>query len=68
MALLERGDNSTDPAARREAYTTAIRRITEQAYWAPLWTFPLTYAYNAQLHFTPAPDEVPRFYRARWNR
>ncbi|WP_207538316.1 ABC transporter substrate-binding protein [Sabulicella rubraurantiaca] len=68
MALLERGDNTTDPAARREAYAAAIRRITEQAYWAPLWTFPLTYAHNAQLHFTPTADEVPRFYRSRWNR
>ena len=68
MALLERGDNSTDPAVRLEAYTAAMRRITEQAFWAPLWTFPLTYAHNAQLQFTPTADEVPRFYTARWNR
>lgn len=68
MAALERGDNNTDPAKRREAYTAAVRRIADQAFWAPLWTFPLTYAYSAQLQFSPAADEVPRFYRARWNR
>lgn len=68
MALLERGDNNTDPAARREAYAAAIRRITEQAFWAPLWTFPLTYAFHSQLEFTPTADEVPRFYTARWKR
>jgi peptide/nickel transport system substrate-binding protein len=68
MAALERGDNNTDPAKRREAYTGTVRRIADQAFWAPLWTFPLTYAYSAQLQFSPAADEVPRFYRARWNR
>jgi peptide/nickel transport system substrate-binding protein len=66
MAALERGDGSTDPAARREAYAAAMRRISDQAFWVPLWTFPLTYGFNAQLEFTPAADEVPRFYRARW--
>lgn len=68
MAALERGDNNTDPAQRREAYAAAVRRIADEAFWVPLWTFPLTYAFHAQLQFSPAADEVPRFYRARWNR
>ncbi|WP_170979570.1 ABC transporter substrate-binding protein [Roseomonas sp. HF4] len=66
IAALERADGSTDPAVRREAYGQAMRRISEQAFWVPLWTFPLTYGFNSQLEFTPAADEVPRFYRARW--
>jgi peptide/nickel transport system substrate-binding protein len=68
VELLTTGDNSTDPAVRFAAYTEAMQRITAQAYWVPLWTFPLTYAHAAQLYFEPAADEVPRFYKARWNR
>ena len=67
-AMLRRGDTSTDPAVRLEAYGPAIRRITEQAYWLPMWTFPLTYAFNSQLEFRPSADEVPRFFEARWRR
>jgi peptide/nickel transport system substrate-binding protein len=66
--LLARGDGSTDPAVRAEAYAKAMRLISERAYWVPLWTFPLTYAFHNQLEFTPAADEVPRFYKARWKR
>lgn len=66
--LLARGDGSTDPAVRKAAYAEAMRLISERAYWVPLWTFPLTYAFHNQLEFTPAADEVPRFYKARWKR
>jgi peptide/nickel transport system substrate-binding protein len=66
--LLERGDRATDPQARIAAYTPAIRRITEQAYWLPMWTYPLTYAFNSQLEFQPSADEVPRFFLSRWKR
>jgi len=65
QALLA-GDAATDPAKRKELYAPAIRRITEQAYWVPLWTFPLTYATNEKLDFTPSADEVPRFFNSRW--
>lgn len=66
--LLEVGDTSTDPERRREAYAAALRRITEQAYWVPMVSFPLTFAHHSQLEFTPSADEVPRFYNARWKR
>ena len=67
-ALLTRGDGSTNLQERLDAYAPAIRRITEQAYWLPMWTFPLTYAFNSQLEFQPSADEVPRFFTARWRR
>ncbi|MFH5923865.1 ABC transporter substrate-binding protein [Roseomonas xinghualingensis] len=66
--LLERGDRATDPQVRLGAYVPAIQRITEQAYWLPLWTYPLTYAFNSQLEFQPSADEVPRFFLSRWKR
>jgi peptide/nickel transport system substrate-binding protein len=60
------GDATTDPEKRKALYAPAIRRITDQAYWVPLWTFPLTYGMNDRLDFTPSADEVPRFFNARW--
>jgi peptide/nickel transport system substrate-binding protein len=68
VRLLEEGDTSTDPATRRAAYSRAIARITEQAYWLPLFSFPLTFAHHERLAFTPSADEVPRFYAASWRR
>ena len=55
--LLARCGNAA-ARATLDRYTPAIRRITEQAYWVPLWTFPLTYAFNAQLEFRPSADET----------
>jgi len=60
------GDTVSDPERRKAAYAAALRRISEQAYWLPLFTFPLTYAFNDRLDFTPTPDELPRFETARW--
>jgi peptide/nickel transport system substrate-binding protein len=51
---------------RKQAYSAVIKRITEQAYWAPLHTYVTTYGYAKQLEFTPYPDELPRFYLAKW--
>ncbi len=65
LAYMEQG-NTMDQDVRIEAYAEALRIISEQAYIVPLFTYALTYAYNDQLHFTPVPDEVPRFYNARW--
>jgi hypothetical protein len=47
---------------RKKAYSAAIQRITEQAYWQPLHTYVTTYGYAKQLDFTPYPDELPRFF------
>ena len=64
--LVEQGGSTTDPDQRRVAYSAAIRRITEQAYFMPLFTFVTTYAMNKNLNFKPFPDELPRFYLASW--
>ena len=66
VAALRRGDESVDPAVRKEAYADALKRIAENAYWLPLWTYNIHYAYSADLDFEPTADEVPRFYRASW--
>ena len=64
--LLQQGGSSTDPDVRRGAYSAAIRRITEQAYYMPLFTFVTTYATTRTLNFKPYGDELPRFFLSSW--
>ena len=64
--LVREGGAVTDPDARRKAYSAAIRRITEQAFFLPLWSYSTTYAFSRQLDFRPWPDELPRFYLSSW--
>ena len=63
---LQLGGSETDPEKRAVHYTKAIRRVTEQAYWLPLYTSVTQYAYAKTLSFTPFPDELPRFYLSKW--
>jgi peptide/nickel transport system substrate-binding protein len=64
--LVDEGGNITDPDRRREFYSQAIRRITEQAFFLPLTTYVDTYAFSKGLNFKPYPDELPRFFLSSW--
>ena len=64
--LVVDGGATTDADARRAAYGAAIRRITEQADFAALFTYVTTYAFSKQLNFRAFRDELPRFYLASW--
>ena len=64
--LVTEGGATTDPDARRAAYSAAIRMVTEQADFVPLFTYVTTYAFNKQLNFKPFRDELPRFYLSSW--
>lgn len=66
IAALAKGDGSVDRKVREAAYAEALKRIADQVYWLPLFTYNVNYAYNADLEFTPSADEIPRFYRTRW--
>jgi peptide/nickel transport system substrate-binding protein len=63
---LVEGGSSNDAEARKKAYSAAVHRITEQAYWAPLHTYVTTYGFSKQLDSTPYADELPRFFLAKW--
>jgi peptide/nickel transport system substrate-binding protein len=65
-AALKEGGSTSDPAARNVAYAKAIKRITEQAYWLPMATYVTVYGLNRQLDFKAFPDELPRFFWAKW--
>ncbi|MFZ5778705.1 MAG: ABC transporter substrate-binding protein [Pseudomonadota bacterium] len=64
--LVAEGGATADPAKRKAAYSAAIKRMTENAYWLPLFTYVNTYAFSKQLEFKTFPDELPRFYLAKW--
>lgn len=63
---LEKGDTSVDPEERKRYYSMALKKVAEEAYWLPLYSYSTNYAYTEDLEFTPSADEVPRFYRASW--
>ena len=40
------GGATSDPAARKKAYSAAIKIMTEKAYWLPLHTYVNAYAFS----------------------
>jgi peptide/nickel transport system substrate-binding protein len=63
--LMSQG-NTTDQEIRKKVYKKVVERIAEQAYWLPLFSWVYNYAYVDQLNFSPDPDEMPRFWNAKW--
>ena len=43
-----------------------MKIATEKAYWLPINTYVNTYAFSKGLEFKTFPDELPRFYFAKW--
>jgi peptide/nickel transport system substrate-binding protein len=64
--LVAEGGATSDPAVRKKAYSAAIKIMTEKAYWLPLFTYVNAYGFSKQLAFKTYPDELPRFYFAKW--
>jgi peptide/nickel transport system substrate-binding protein len=59
--------NSSPDQARRDAiYQAAAKRVADQAYWLPLWSYNVTTAQNKDLEITMNPDEFVDFFRAHW--
>ncbi|MEC9151914.1 MAG: ABC transporter substrate-binding protein [Pseudomonadota bacterium] len=65
-AQLDIGDTNTDTNARKAAYKNALTRIQEKLCWLPMFTYAKNYAYVKELDFTATPDEIPRFFTAKW--
>ena len=63
---LAEGDSTVDTEKRKEVYKKALRRIADQAYVLPLFTWVANYAFSKELDFTPYPDAVPRFFLSKW--
>lgn len=64
--MLTEADTSVDTDKRLKLYEEALTMIAKNAYALPLFSYPANYAYTSDLAFTAQPDELPRFYAARW--
>jgi peptide/nickel transport system substrate-binding protein len=64
--LVAEGGAANDAATRKKAYSAAIKIVTEKAYWLPTTTYVNAYAFAKDLDFKTYPDELPRFYWAKW--
>ena len=64
--LVAEGGATGDKAVRAKAYAAAIKIMTEKAYWLPINTYVNAYAFAKDLDFKTYPDELPRFYLAKW--
>ena len=66
IKALETADNSTDPAVRQRSYKEALAKISGELYWLPMFTYAKYYVFSNELDFKTTPDEIPRFYTAKW--
>lgn len=66
IVLVKEAASVMDPEARKTKYAEAIKIITEKAYWVPMHTIVMGYAYTNTLNFEPTLDELPRFFDASW--
>jgi peptide/nickel transport system substrate-binding protein len=64
--LLKQGGITGDPGERKKIYAQALNIISSQAYWLPLWTMPVNYAFSSDLDIPITGDENPPFWKARW--
>lgn len=63
---VEAAARTIDPEERKRLYSAALKRIAEQAYWIPLYTFSQNYLVSADLKFPVPKDGLPRLFRAHW--
>ncbi len=63
---LDAGDKSVDDEVRKENYSKALKRIAEEAYWIPLFSYNSNYVFTKDVDYTPTPDEIVRFFDMSW--
>lgn len=63
---LDVADTSVDTDVRKENYSKALKKIADEAYWIPLFSYNSNYVFTADAEYTPTPDEVVRFFQMRW--
>lgn len=66
IKTLTEADATVDPAQRLALYRTALKRISDQVYWLPLFSYSTDYVFVDKLQFKAFPDELPRFYMSSW--
>ena len=66
VGYIKTADGSVDRAVREANYADVMKKVAEQAYWVPLWTYAVSYAVSEDLDFTLDADEIARFFNASW--
>ena len=65
-AWVEKAATSVDPKERLALYKKALSKISGELYWLPMFTYAKYYVFSKDLDFKTTPDEIPRFYTAKW--
>ena len=63
---LEAGDTNSDASVRKANYAKAIKKITGQVYWLPMFNHVRNYGYRKELKFIHYQVEIPRFWQYGW--
>lgn len=64
--LISDAGTTTDAKQREALYQKAMSKIVGELYWLPMFTYAKYYAFAKDLDFKTTPDEIPRFYSAKW--
>ena len=64
--LLKTADTTVETETRLKTYAEALKLIAERTYLVPLFSYSSNYAFTSDLSFTAQPDELPRFFQAKW--
>ncbi len=65
-AWVEEAATTVDKEKRLDLYKKALSKISGDVYWLPMFTYAKYYVWSKDLDFTTTPDEIPRFYTAKW--
>ncbi|MBX3521843.1 MAG: ABC transporter substrate-binding protein [Xanthobacteraceae bacterium] len=63
---MEAAARTIDAEERKRLYSAALKRIADQAYWIPLYTYSQNYLVSNTLAFPVTKDGLPRLFRAHW--
>ena len=63
---LDVADTSLDPEVRKEFYGKAIKKITEEVYWYPMFTGVQNFAYREEFDFHAPRDNFVNFFEYGW--
>jgi peptide/nickel transport system substrate-binding protein len=66
ISWVKEANSVVDRQKRLDLYEKADKKIADEAYWVPLWTYNVNYVMSNDLAFTPTDDEIIRFFDFSW--
>ncbi|SMX27909.1 Glutathione-binding protein GsiB precursor [Pelagimonas phthalicica] len=65
-AWVNEADSTTDKDKRIGLYSKALKKIADEAYWLPLWSYNVNYVMSQEVSYAPTNDEIVRFFDFSW--